>query len=160
MQYTGKQIVEAGIVSNYAENAVQQQGIDVRISALYRLSGVGYVPAQGKTSLPETSKIEPKDGSWLLDPGYYEAELMEGIKVPNNAALRFHTRSSLVRNGVLVHSGQFDAGFQTEKGGCFLQVLRPTIIDRGARIAQAIVTETAPVENTYEGQFQNDKQRK
>jgi deoxycytidine triphosphate deaminase len=122
---------------------------------------VGYIPAVGKTELPKFETVEQGDDDcWVLEPGYYEVLLMEGVKVPNNAALRFHTRSSLVRNGILVHSGQFDAGFETKKAGCYMQVLRTTIIDRGARIAQAIVTETEPVENTYNGQFQNDKQRK
>jgi deoxycytidine triphosphate deaminase len=60
-----------------------------------------------------------------------------------------------------VHSGQFDAGFNTEKMGCFLQVNHPINIEKGARIAQAIVTESYEVmdEDLYNGQWQGDKQR-
>ena len=68
-------------------------------------------------------------------------------------------RSSLVRCGAIVHSGQFDAGFKTDAMGCFLQVIRPLHIEEGARIAQAIVFESNDVENLYDGQWQGDKQR-
>lgn len=158
MQLTGKQIIEQGIVTNSCPEGLQQQGIDVRINKLFKLTGMGVVRAKGKTMLP-TSKPYLDFGYWDLEPGYYEVELIEGIKMPNNAALQFKTRSSLVRNGVIVHSGQFDAGFETEHAGCFIEVIRPVRIEKEARIAQAIVFQSEPVDNTYEGQFQNDKQR-
>ena len=158
MQLTGKQIIERGIVTNYCPEGLQQQGIDVRIDKIFKLTGTGIIRKVGKTQLPSTSPILDL-GYWDLEPGYYEVELMEGIKMPNNAALQFKTRSSLVRSGVIVHSGQFDAGFETEHAGCFIEVIRPTRIEREARIAQAIVFQSDAVDNTYEGQFQNDKQR-
>ena len=45
--------------------------------------------------------------------------------------------------------------------GAFLHVIRPITIERGARVAQAIVNESYEVEreDLYEGQWQNDKQR-
>lgn len=163
MQLTGKQIVKNGIVENYCEKGVQQQGVDVRIEALYELNNNSYgsVPAEGKTHIPEQGKQLLKDGLTVINPGYYEVELMESCKIPSDAVLNFKTRSSLVRCGALVHSGQFDAGFETEKMGCYLQVLRPILLEKGARIAQAIVTLSYPVEaeDLYNGQFQNDKQR-
>lgn len=160
MQLTGKQIIERGIVSGYIPEAIQQQGVDVRINNIRTLTGIGEVPAKGKTKLPEYLDDVMDGNRWILSAGYYEVELMEGISMPDNAALIYKTRSSLVRCGAIVESGQFDAGFHTDKAGCFLVVHRPIIIEKGARIAQVIVHETSPVENTYEGQFQGDKQRK
>lgn len=159
MQLTGKQIVERGIVRNHCEAGVQQQGVDVRVESISVLHGYGIIPEQGKTTLPQTTKLPDFNGRWVLTPGYYELELAEGITMPNDAALYFKTRSSLVRSGAIVHSGQFDAGFSTEKAGCFLQVLMPITIEVGARVAQAIVHTSDPVENTYNGQYQGDKQR-
>jgi deoxycytidine triphosphate deaminase len=45
--------------------------------------------------------------------------------------------------------------------GCFLRVDNPEgiIIERGARIAQVRVHQSSEVENPYNGQYQNDKQR-
>lgn len=161
MQLTGDQIISRGIISWYAPEAIQQQGVDVRVNNIKTLTGIGEVPAEGKTKLPTyTDAIIGADNRWILPAGYYEVELMESIRMPDNAALTYKTRSSLVRCGAIVESGQFDAGFKTDQAGCFLIVHRPIIIEKGARIAQAIVHETAKVTNTYEGQFQGDKQRK
>ena len=87
---------------------------------------------------------------------------MESCSIPNNATLHYKTRSSLVRCGATVHSGQFDGGFKTENMGCFLHVINPIVIEEGARIAQALVFESYPVDNgdMYNGQWQNDNQRK
>ena len=191
MQLTGKQIVNQGIISGVCDEGIQQQGVDVRVSKITRVSAhlggldifdallmgktdeyskkvlgtIGYVPAQGKTKLPENKevKVEKVNGvpCWILGEGYYEVEFMEGCKIPANCAMYFKTRSSLVRCGSDVRSGQFDGGFETEKMGAFLKVELPVRIDVGARIAQAIVTETYPVdeENLYNGQWQNDNQR-
>ena len=34
MQLTGKEIIEKGIISNYIEEGIQQQGIDVRVKSI------------------------------------------------------------------------------------------------------------------------------
>ena len=165
MQLTGKQIVESEIIYGVCEDGIQQQGVDVRLMKVSKvgesLGDYGYVPAKGKTNIPYTQEIEPKDGIWKLRPGYYEIEFKEGCKLPNNTAMYFKTRSSLVRCGAIIHSGQFDAGFETETMGAFLHVMQTIWIEVGARVAQAIVNESYEVgaEKMYNGQWQNDKQR-
>lgn len=179
MQLTGKEIIGKGIISNYTEEAIQQQGIDVRLESIAQLDACnrwfagpmdkcGYIPMKGKTTIPKTTNEDPEfinnvagpGNPYTLTPGYYEVTLMEGCEIPANATLHFKTRSSLVRCGAIVHSGQFDAGFKTDKMGCFLQVMAPIKIEKGARIAQALVFTSNDVENLYDGQWQNDKQRK
>jgi len=176
MQLTGKQIIERGIVTGVeAPEQVQQQGIDVRVFSIYSVGGrYGFIPKSGKTITPKREVIPTSfsDGSavcsipagvkyWYLEPGYYELELMEGCSIPDNATLHFKSRSSLVRCGCQVFSGQFDAGFKTDFMGCYLLVTLPVYIERGARVAQAIVFESDPVskDNLYNGQWQGDKQR-
>ena len=169
MQLTGKEIIRRGIITNACEDGVQQQGIDVRIDNIFKTSPGGFVPATGKTFVPPTSRlvcshtslVKDSAGVYVLAPGYYEVDLMEGCEIPNDAVLNFKTRSSLVRNGAIVHSGQFDAGFKTDRMGCFLHVINNISIEKGARIAQAIVTETHEVADcdSYNGQWQGDCQR-
>ncbi len=169
MQLTGKQIVERGIVTGAIIEGIQQQGIDVRLRDVVSFApGIngspGIVPAIGKTTLRSRASIPTNmdrgpQGAWYLEPGYYEVIVEEGCKMPNNAAMVFISRSSMVRNGAIIHCGQFDAGFETEHMGFFMQVLFPIIIEKGARIAQTRIFETAPVDNLYQGQWQNDKQR-
>lgn len=176
MQLTGLQIAKAGIITNYVEKGIQQQGLDVRLKSIRLFKNC--TPAMGTVYSDKTicPKAVPyldvtdsdvlcylEDGRQMvyLKPGYYEVEFEEGCSIPNNAAMYFKTRSSLVRCGAVIHSGQFDGGFKTENMGAFLQVIHPIQIEIGARIAQAIVSETYPVddEHMYDGQWQNDKQR-
>ena len=162
MQLTGKQIVESGVITNYCEEGVQQQGVDVRLKSISSLMGTGLIPSQGKTQLPNYYKQNfDNNESILLAPGYYEVEFEEACDIPNNMVLNYKTRSSLVRCGAIIHSGQFDAGFKTNNMGAFLHVIRPIMLEKGTRLAQAIVCETYPVgeEHMYNGQWQNDNQR-
>lgn len=172
MQLTGKQIIENGIVFNYCEEGIQQQGVDVRVKKISVVGkhgheeNYGYIPAKGKTLAPKATEIPPinmGDGReyWELPVGYYEVEFEEGCAIPNHIAMYFKTRSSLVRCGAEIISGQFDAGFETKNAGAFLKVNIPITIEKGARVAQAIVTESYEVneEYLYNGQWQGDKQR-
>ena len=163
MQLTGQEIIDRKIITHYSAEGIQQQGIDVRLDKIARIdqSQMGDVPVSGKTRIPQYHHILPdKDNKFYLEPGYYEVTLCEACDIPSNASLHYKTRSSLVRCGAIVHSGQFDAGFKTEAMGCFLHVIHPLTISRNARIAQAIVLESNEVENTYQGQWQGDNQRK
>lgn len=173
MQLTGKEIIESGVLTGVdMENAVQQQGVDIRVDKINRLVGIGWIPAGGeKTTLPayepvQCCNINPEsdeDGKYFsLDPGYYEVIFMEGCNIPRNLVINnIKSRSSLVRCGSHIECGQFDAGFSTNHMGCFLKVERHIFIDHGARIAQVQVFETNPVEegSMYNGQWQHDKQR-
>ena len=162
MQLTGKQIVENNIITNYCAEGVQQQGVDVRVAKVFGLKDHGYIPAQGKTQKCDVFEIKPMGGTtFALGVGYYELELMEGCSIPANAEADFKTRSGLVRCGATIHSGQYDAGFNTDRMGCFLETRIPIRIDVGARVAQFVVNETYSVDegDLYNGQWQNDKQR-
>ena len=182
MQLTGKEIMEEGLVANVVPEAVQQQGVDVRLMEVrefghmnvdafvknLEFEHMGYIPAQGKTKLPSSLPKElithPITGAtgWLFKPGYYEVIFDEGCKMPNNRVMVLISRSSLVRCCGFIECGQFDAGFETEHMGCFMYIAEPMFIEQHARIAQLRFTKTEPVEagSMYNGQWQNDKQRK
>jgi deoxycytidine triphosphate deaminase len=165
MRLTGKQIIERGIVTNYSEEAVQQQGIDVRVWNIWEVGAdgtSGLVPAHGKTMIPRTRPVYwLSNGMVTLEPGYYEIEFMEACEIPADCVLHYDTRSSLIRCGSQVRSGQFDGGFKTPNMGAYLKVEMPITIEREARLAQAVVDETYTVseDDLYNGQFQNDSQR-
>lgn len=168
MQLTGKQITEKQIITNVGEKSIQQQGVDLRLKRIGRIDyrgdmgEMGFIPADGRTSTPKTEWYESEfeQYSITLIPGYYEVEFMEGCNIPANCSLQLKSRSSVVRCGGEIRSGQFDAGFRTDNIGCFLKVEIPMSVEIGARMAQALVFESYPVENLYDGQWQGDKQRK
>ena len=182
MQLTGRQIIEEGIITNYCDEGIQQAGVDLRLMQVNYLSGEGLVPKEGKTKLPNYRPITERIGEeedytnysyaiyneqdeivgWYLNPGYYEIILEEGCKMLNNRAMTFVQRSSLLRCGCIIRSSQFDPGFETEHMGTFMQVFHPITIEKGARVCQTLVMETAEVaaEDLYAGQFAFDHQRK
>lgn len=164
MQLTGSQIIERKIITGACVGGLQQQGVDLRVKNIRKVNekSSGYIPETGKTQTPITEEVSLYDDkTYVLKPGYYEVEFEEGCNIPNNATLRIKTRSSLVRCGAVCHSGQFDGGFHTDNMGCFLHVILPISIDKGARVAQALVFESYPVQENhmYNGQWQGDKQR-
>ena len=164
MQLTGAQIVERKIVTGVVVAGLQQQGVDLRVKNIRKVNdkASGYIPEIGKTMIPITEEISLYDDkTYVLKPGYYEIEMEEGCNIPTNATLHIKTRSSLVRCGAECLSGQFDGGFHTDNMGCFLHVILPISIDKGARVAQALVFESYPVEekHVYNGQWQGDNQR-
>ena len=114
----------------------------------------------GTTEIPPIKNPAGQE-NWDLPEGNYEIEFEEGCDNPNYIAMYFKTRSSLVRCGAEILSGQFDAGFMTDNMGAFLKVNIPITIEKGARVAQAILTETyeVGVKHMYNGQWQGDKQR-
>lgn len=164
MQLTGIQIVERKIVAGVVAAGLQQQGVDLRVKNIRKVNNKtsGYVPVTGKTQIPLTEEVSLyNDKTYVLKPGYYEIEFEEGCNIPVDATLHIKTRSSLVRCGAQCYSGQFDGGFHTDNMGCFLHVLLPICIDKGARVAQALVFESYPVneKQKYDGQWQGDNQR-
>lgn len=169
MNLTGKQLVEQGIITGeILEENIQQVGVDLNLIAVEAILGPGFIPKASKTKLATRRRVTPIDKEidgqmykvWELGVGVYDITLKQGCKIPANQRLRIVQRSSMLRNGVILSSSIFDPGFVTEAMGTVMLVNEPVFIEVGARIAQAYVSETNQVENLYNGQFQNDNQRK
>lgn len=166
---TGKELYESGMLIGALEGNTQQQGVDIRIDRVSKVTGLGVIPVEGKTSLPSYEEIQPlkfhnkQTGKyvhgWMLPTGVYEIEFIEGVNVGPNYCMKPLTRSSLVRCGARIDSGLYDAGFHTEKAGAMLYVSNNILIEKGSRVAQIVCLESNDVENLYNGQFQEDKQR-
>lgn len=161
---TGKELVEKGIINGpLKEDNIQQHGVDLNLRKVEMIVGRGMIPLEGKTVLASRSEIRPieidKKLFWTLDPGVYDITFDQGCKVPSNQFLLIRQRSSLLRNGTMLHSSVFDAGFETEQVGTVMHVRVPISIQVGARVAQIYAHESNEVENLYDGQFQGDKQR-
>ena len=165
----GKELLENGVVRGdfLAENRTQH-GIDIRLKKVQFLRGEGTIPAgKVKTKLPEYETVSPVTNGegklvWNLEPGYYQVEFFEGCDIPSNMMGRIVQRSSVARCGTWIYSSIFDAGFCTESMGTFMEVFHPVTIEVGARVAQFYCYTCTEVhdEDLYNGQFQNDKQRK
>lgn len=167
---TGKQLVEKGIITGpITEENIAQHGVDLNLIRVERVLGGGVVPQVGKTILANRELIEsceePQSASssskhyWDLQPGVYDITFDQGCEIPSDQMLLIRQRSSLLRNGTILHSSVFDAGFRTKSIGTIMHVQVPIRIEVGARIAQIYAHESNVVENLYDGQFQGDIQR-
>lgn len=174
MNLTGKELVERAIIfqlGTYAvpEENIQQHGVDLNLVGVRRVLGGGIIPAEGKTVLSQYEDVKPKllesDSDtkpkyrWVLEPGVYDITLAQGCDIPKNQRLKLIQRSSLLRNGTMIVSSLFDAGFKTDNIGTVMHVRVPIQIEVGARICQAYTDNSNEVENLYEGQWQGDAQR-
>jgi deoxycytidine triphosphate deaminase len=170
MMLNSEQIVEKGLLKlENSKGKPAQIGYDLSVKLVKFLLGSGEVNIKN-TIIPDYAPIsdiisanldtgEEKKG-WYLNPGYYEVTFWEGCKIPNNYVGLIRQRSSMLRNGSLLHSSVFDPGFETDEMGSFIAVFYPIFIERDARIAQIYFHECEPVTQAYDGQFQKDKQRK
>jgi len=165
-----KQILEQGIITGPIEkDNIQQVGIDLNVIEIKHLYGGGVIPHKGKTVLGHSDNVLRENGKdlglnsavWTLTPGAYSVTFEQGCNIPSDKVLLIRQRSSLLRNGSILHSSIFDPGFSTEQMGTVLIVHVPIAIEFKARIAQGYVHECSTVseEDLYDGQFQNDKQR-
>ena len=98
---------------------------------------------------------------WMLYPGIYDITFNEGCKLPADRVGLIRQRSSMLRNGTVLHSSVFDPGFETDFMGTVMVVNEPIFIEENARVAQIYFHDCIPVEeeNLYSGQWQGDQQR-
>lgn len=176
MNLTGKELVEKGIITGIIANEnIQQHGIDLNLISMTKLHVygdtnpiTGFIPKEGKTRLGSRFEYPSQEiafasgdirTAWRVEPGAYEVVFSQGCKIPSDQRLRIVQRSSILRNGGILHSSVFDAGFHTDQIGTCMFFFVPVIIEVGARVAQAIAEGSNNVVNLYNGQWQGDKQR-
>ena len=163
------QIVEKGLLKlEHSKDKKAQVGYDLSLQTVKQIrqnpfDKIGKV-LTSKTELADYTSVQKTsvDGSigWLLYPGTYEITFWEGCKLPANYVGLIRQRSSLLRNGAIIHSSVFDPGFETEFMGCVMRINETIFIEEDARGAQIYFHECDEVSELYDGQWQNDKQRK
>lgn len=165
-----RQIIDQGIITGpIDDDMIAQVGVDLRVVEIKQIFGGGVIPQQGKTKLADKESVKRQNGLpiglsnavWMLQPGAYDVTFEQGCNIPKDKVLLIRQRSSLLRNGTILHSSVFDPGFSTKQMGTVIIVLSPIVIEYKARIAQGYVHECNEVsqEDLYDGQFQGDKQR-
>jgi dUTP pyrophosphatase len=159
----GKEAAENGWITNYdPKKAVQQHGIDLRLTRVERLEKNSYnigavfcthtAPGSWEEVTLKTY-AEAAGKVWLLDPGYYQVLFAEGMNVPADKMCLCIQRSGLARCGAQLHSSVYDAGYKTDRIGTFMVVHHDIIIEYNARVCQALFFEAHEVDNLYSGQW-------
>ena len=159
------QIVEKGLLKlEQSKGKKAQVGYDLSLQLVNKIGHVGKV-LKDKTQLAAYEPIDKiqLDGhsGWLLYPGAYDITFWEGCDIPSNYVGLIRQRSSMLRNGTVLHSSVFDPGFSTEFMGTVMVVNETIFIEEDARVGQIYfhTCEEVAQENLYNGQWQGDKQR-
>jgi dUTP pyrophosphatase len=157
--FTGKEIIEGGIVSNLKSitEQVQPAGVDLTLDEVETFSSP-LVLSEQSTELAKVEKLNPLEGKYSLKPGAYKITYSETVNIPNDAIGLVFPRSSLLRSGVMVCTAVWDPGYRG-KGSGLLLVLNPSgaTLLRGSRLAQLIIIKTTRKPDfTYRGKYQNE----
>ena len=155
------EIKEEGlIVLDNAKGKFAQVGYDLSIKSIKKLAGGGKVlKDETKVNKLEEVEFSKTENGWWLKPGTYDVVCNEGCDILADTTGMVRQRSSLLRNGAIIASSIFDPGFYTENIGTVMVVNEKIFIEQDARVAQMYFHENNEGD-LYDGQFQNDKQRK
>jgi len=167
-----QQILEEGLLKlEHSHGKPAQVGFDLSLKQVNKIGNRGVNdPKIGKVLKDKTQLTNyiPQglmnlDGAtgWLLYAGVYDITFNEGCKIPADRVGLIRQRSSMLRNGTVLHSSVFDPGFETDFMGTVMVVNETIFIEENARVAQIYFHPCVPVseDNLYNGQWQGDAQR-
>lgn len=160
-----KELIENhNLVSNYIdlEKQLQPTSFDLTLEEIYRFNPhyIGEVSFNEKQIAP-TELINPKgvrNKYWELEGNTtYKFKINETIKLPNSISAMTTQRSTLMRSGVMVNVGWWDAGYHGS-GYSTLIVNHPKgfRIYKDARVINMVFMETQPVFKIYSGSYQGE----
>ncbi|AAM02779.1 dCTP deaminase domain-containing protein [Methanopyrus kandleri] len=136
------------------EDQYQPAGIDLKLDRVFRLEGRGALLEGDDKRLPEYREVETEGGVFELEPNVpYVLELAPELEIPEDTAVLFLPRSTLLRSGVSVHTALGDPGFRGK-----IRVLAvnhhaaPYRIAHGERVVQAVFLRAEDA-GRYEGDY-------
>jgi deoxycytidine triphosphate deaminase len=133
---------------------VQPNGVDLTAAEIFQTRG-GRISRDGK-QIGDRAAVAPDDdaGAYVLPTGGYILRYGETIRIPEDHVGFVYPRSSLLRNGCMLHTAVWDTGYEG-RGEGLLVVHRDIEIEPGARVAQLVLAEAAH-DGTYDGSYQGE----
>lgn len=145
---------------------IQVSGIDLRIGELYE-----FLNEDGLYGLFEDEKLNQKirkvsyNGNFndkkvweLLPHKPYLAEVVNDIEISEDSAQSYYPRSTLLRNGVTVHTAWGDTGYNGKL--MFLIINNNDMsyyLEKNVRFVQLIDHQVYGAVGTYDGDYQHNK---
>lgn len=149
-------IRSGNITAQYVEpvrpHQIQPNGVDLTGAELYRIIGPGALAESG-TTVGEREPVPWSDGQ-PLPAGSYVVRYAERIRVPEGHVGLVFPRSSLLRNGAMLHTAVWDPGYDG-RGEGLLVLSHPLHLPAGMRIGQFVLF-TAEGFASYQGQWQGE----
>lgn len=119
----------------------QPNGIELTAAEVWEFAASGEVGLENKhRRLADVRRLRfDHRGKLFLEPGAYRVTVNETVRIPLDMFAIGRPRSSLLRNGVTVHTALWDSGYQG-RSEVLLEVMNPHgfTLRRNARILQLI----------------------
>lgn len=146
-------------VSETTEAQIQPNGVDLTLDAIFEPLEPGRITRNDeeigrrqRVASVETDRKVPE--TYYLEPGGYIVRYDETVRIPEGHVGFIYPRSSLMRNGCMLDTAVWDAGYEG-RGEGLLEVHHDIELERGARLAQFVLAE-AEHTGTYEGSYQGE----
>lgn len=146
-------------ISSTTDAQIQPNGVDLTLDVVLEPLEPGRITRnttevgqRQPITTTETDRKSPE--TYYLEPGGYVVRYDETVRIPEEHVGFIYPRSSLLRNGCMLNTAVWDAGYEG-RGEGLLQVHHDIELERGARIAQ-LVLATADHEGTYDGSYQGE----
>lgn len=146
-------------VSPTTHAQIQPNGVDLTFDSVFEPVEPGRISRNDKEigerrEVPTDERDRKSPPTYTLSPGGYVVRYDELIRVPEGHVGFVYPRSSLMRNGCMLNTAVWDAGYEG-RGEGLLEVHHGIELERGARIAQFVLSE-AEHEGTYDGTYQGE----
>ena len=142
------------------DTQLQSNGFDMTLESIATLTTIGTIGVTNDDRiLADAVDIEfDSEGYVHLESGVYIARLNETVALPDSVMALAKPRSSMLRNGVAVHSAVWDAGYI---GRSQVQIVVYSQygfrLARNARIVQMVfMTLDADTDSPYDGLYQRE----
>jgi dUTP pyrophosphatase len=150
-----RKLIENGLVSEFISlnDQLTPNGFDLTVAKIYTFKSRGELGfSNNQRILPNIEEITWKDGYAELPKGCYKIKTNETIRMPLNLIAIAMPRSSLLRSGITISTGVWDAGF-TGKSEFLLSVQNEYgfKIWKNARVVQLVFLRTNEVKEGYNG---------
>lgn len=139
-------------LSEFEEEQVQPNAIDLRLDRVFKMEGVFSIDEQEKTHRRKIEKKPTIDGYFTLNPGDYEITFKGIVSMGPDEAGYVITRSTLNRNGLFITSGLYDSGYNGSMAACLHVSGGKALIKPGTRVGQFILWKAQSV-SLYDGDY-------
>lgn len=136
------------------EMDVQPNAVDLRLGKVYRLGRDAFTISNDKKVHRELTEVKPNASGWfMLEPGYYNIEYENLIRVSEGESGFVITRSTLIRNGVYLTTGLYDSGYKGKMVSGMHVTTGNMFVEKGTRLGQYLCFEAEAV-HLYDGDYQ------
>lgn len=146
-------------ITEVRERDIQPNAVDIRFAKAYKISPESVFTINDDEKKHHTKKeiLPDSDGTFYLPAGSYEVVLLNEFEVGMEETGWVITRSTLLRNGVSLHSGLFDSGYKGKIGLLMNVNAGPLAIKKGTAIGQYLCF-AAETTHAYDGDYGEGKE--